>query len=260
MQAEPDMGSFSHIWTCAKFYGAFGWLCAKEAAENTLSQANAVAAIGGSGLLLGALWFWGLKMEAPTDVLGTLELTIVFAVGSTILAYMVIFFVRWLGAPARLYAKLKSTIPVIPESDIDVKLGDKIAYEAGLTDTEGKELQGGAFFAVRVSNRGNRFLQNCQICFGPKDQFNYPVCRPFDLRRGEYKELPVLRIRESKERVYAILYFLNANKEWKIVSGGSGWLPEPGSYEIRVLSTDSHPATLDVELSHSDKWMLSECN
>ncbi len=90
-----------------KIYRDFCRLRAKEAALGTISRANAMAGIPGAALLLAFLWFWGLNMDAPKDVVGTLALAVAFAVGSTALAWIAIFTIRWFGAPARLDEELR---------------------------------------------------------------------------------------------------------------------------------------------------------
>jgi hypothetical protein len=69
----------------------------------------------------------------------------------------------------------KKLIP--EESDIDIALRDGWAYESGLVDAEGRSLPPARTFVVRISNRGGKFLEKCQITFGPKQSnphFSYP--------------------------------------------------------------------------------------
>jgi hypothetical protein len=88
-----------------KFYLSFYWDCAKEAAEGSAARANAVAGLLGALILWLLLLWWGLKIDAPHSVTGHLELGVVAAFASIILAWFVIIILRLLGAPARLYLK-----------------------------------------------------------------------------------------------------------------------------------------------------------
>jgi hypothetical protein len=168
------------------------------------------------------------------------------------------------SGPAQLYRQLEATIPPPQISGIELILHDNNMWlEGGLKDAEGHDLPDAMIFRVRSTNVGNKFLQQCQVTFGQKDRYSYPVSGHFDLRRGEYKDIPFLRINHLSDNPHPFIYFLNS--DWQIDTGGPRWLVPPSIYEIRVLSADTHPASLNVELSvnqlplHPPEWKLAVC-
>jgi hypothetical protein len=197
-------------------------------------------------------------IEAPTTYWGASGLNFLSAVGSVILAVFVIFIGRLITAPARIYAELKATIPPVLKSDIDLAIDNIWAFETITVDADGHKLPHARLLCVRVSNAGDKFLQKCQITFGPKGCHN-PVSGYFDLRRGESKSVPVLRMNCNSKDPRPFLYFLR-DTDWQIEAGGPKSWPNPGIYEIIALSADTHPATLGVKLSQTNEnWELTEC-
>jgi hypothetical protein len=243
----------------------FQWFCIKDAWRGCWTKANEMGGLLGAGILWAVLFFLSPRLrenqliEAPTTYLGVAGFTFLSAVGSVTLAFFVIFIARFVTAPARLYAELKATIPPVLKSDIHLLLDNEIAYEGGLVDAGGNGLPPAKIFSVRVSNAGDKFLQRCQITFGLKARFNYPVSGCFDLRIGEYKDLPVLRINHQSATPRPFVYFLR-DTDWKILTDGPSWLPGQGTYEIQALSADTDPATIEVELSRGNgEWKLISC-
>jgi hypothetical protein len=146
-----------------------------------------------------------------------------------------------------------------PASDMAISLDGQI-YES-FTDENNELLPSSLSFALRLINRGDKFLKNCQITFG-LGHARYPVSNCFDLRRGEQICRPFLRTKDlpidHRENRHALVYFLN-NETWKIMADGPAWLAAPGLYEIEVLSADTAPASLLVKLSKGeDGWKLEE--
>jgi hypothetical protein len=211
----------------------------KYAASGSVSKANAWAPVGGAILLWVGAYLIGYDVVIP----GTLGKGIVIFLFCLAAAWVVIFFGKLFYWP---YQKIAS-LNVYSDSDLLLVLDDKPAFES-LTDAEGNELHNGMIFCARVTNGGEKFLQKCQITFGIKGQFSYLVTAPFDLRPGEHREWGVLRVRSLPPEVRAVVYsFLPDEK--KIQATSPAWLPKPGIYEIRALSADTKPATLDVRLN-----------
>jgi hypothetical protein len=240
----------------------FYWSCFRSAFKGSIELANAWAPILGAIIIWGVLRFGGYRMMLPE----TFGQGIILSMLCLIAAWISLLMVRFIFAGPRLWgleknarkaaenelAELKSE-----KSDIDLILHKDMAYESGLVDVNGNQLPPAKVFIVRITNGGDKFLQKCQITFGQKGRFNYPVSGCFDLRRGEYKDLAVLRVNYRGEDSRAFVYFLQSI-DWKISVDGPSWLPGPGIYEIRALSADTHPAALDVELSRTgSEWGLA---
>jgi hypothetical protein len=248
---------------CAMEIVRFYCKCARYAWAGSWSRANSTAAVGGGIILAIASHYWGLKMDAPTSIQGVIAFGVGVTVASIAVMWVLIYFGRFVAAPARLYRQLEATIPPPQISDIELILHDNMWLEGGLKDAEGHDLPDAMLFRVRLTNVGNKFLQQCQVTFGLKDRYSYPVSGYFDLRRGEYKDIPVLRINHLSDDPHAFVYFLNS--DWQIDSGAPKWLVPPSIYEIRVLSADTHPTSLNVELSanplppHRPEWKLVAC-
>jgi hypothetical protein len=142
-------------------------------------------------------------------------------------------------------------------SDMRISLHVGTVFEGGLTDADGESLPSNIAFLARISNNRDKFLEKCQIVFGIKDQFHYPVCAPFDLRHGENRDFPVMRVENTGQERRAFVYFLR-NSDWKIDTAGPSWILGAGIYEIKVFSANTSPASLSVQLSKTDeKWILT---
>jgi hypothetical protein len=83
-------------------YLRFWWECAREAWHGSWSRANALATIFGGAILAAIAWWLGLTKEAPLSIEGIVGFTLLTGVLSLLSAWIVIFIVRLLGAPARL--------------------------------------------------------------------------------------------------------------------------------------------------------------
>lgn len=157
---------------------------------------------------------------------------------------------------ARVAADIQVRALTSRQSDIQVSLNDKYAFGAGNIDIHGKALPPAKMFTVHMLNRGEKFLQQCQLTFGNQGQTGTFVSAPFDLRRGEQKDMPVLHIINSSEGAHAIVAgYAQRDGKWGIVPGG--WLPKPGTYEVQALSADTEPATLSVTLRDNPEWALT---
>ena len=154
------------------------------------------------------------------------------------------------------------------KSDIAIGIHDGLAYEE-LFDEEGLRLPPTKSFVARLTNKGEKFLEKCQICFGMgiDKQSNYPTTKYFELRPGETKNLPILRVKDVAQRQrndqddrHALLYILRGmDGDWKITRGGPALCVPPGLHQLSVFSADTGAATIDVELSKSDQgWNLRE--
>jgi hypothetical protein len=232
--------------------------CLKDAWAGSLEIANAWSWLLGPLLLLLASWLLGYPLPLP-DRLDLYALQFSFAMLAS--AWIAVFLLRLVCAPPRLYAQLQAKIPTPPRSDIGLALFDSVAWESGLLDAAGQELPAAKVFHVRVKNNADKFLEKCQLVFGQKDRLHYPVSGIFDLRSGEYRDLPVIRMNLRDHRPF--MYFLDG-PDWKVSPSGPSWLLAPGKYEIRVLSANTSPASLDVDLSGSlmspeEEWKLAQC-
>jgi hypothetical protein len=83
-------------------YLHFWWECAREAWHGSWSRANALATIFGGAILAAIAWWLRLTKEAPSSIEGTVGFALLTGVLSLLSAWIVIFIVRLLGAPARL--------------------------------------------------------------------------------------------------------------------------------------------------------------
>jgi hypothetical protein len=82
-------------------YLRFWWECAREAWHGSWSRANNLATIFG-GAILAASAGLGLTKEAPSSIEGSVVFALFTGILSLLLAWIFIFIVRLLGAPARL--------------------------------------------------------------------------------------------------------------------------------------------------------------
>jgi hypothetical protein len=83
-------------------YLHFWWECAREAWHGSWSRANALATIFGGAILAATAWWLGLTKEVPSSIEGAVGFALLTGVLSLLSAWIVIFIVRLLGAPARL--------------------------------------------------------------------------------------------------------------------------------------------------------------
>jgi hypothetical protein len=223
----------------------------KYAVKGSISKANAWAPVGGALVLWAGAYLGGYYIVIP-DTLGK---GIVIFLCCLSAAWIVIFFGKLIYWP---YQKLATLIPH-SKSNLLLALDDRPAFEGGLADAEGNELPSGMVFHVRVTNCGEKLLQRCQITFGVKENFSYLVTAPFDLRQGEHRDLGFLRVRSLWPESRAVVHIFGPDDR-KIPANSPAWLPKPGVYEIKALSADTKPATLDVELSRTDAgWSLAPC-
>lgn len=194
-------------------------------------------------------------------------------IGGTIaivLAFPFIYGWKFFTVPAKLEAEAKSTISSlnlqIEELEAAAKSGMKLclhegfAYEAGRATGRGMELPPAQTYGLRVSNPGGKAFHNCQLSIGQGSSFSYLICAPFDLRPGEYKDLPIIRIWHSAERrpVHVYCYYYR-NDQWCI----SDAIPMlgPGIYDLTAFASNSYPALLSISLSiNEDGWTLTPCN
>jgi len=181
-------------------------------------------------------------------------------------AWVIIFVVRLVGAPVRVYAALQATIPPERKSDIEIALNDGAAFESPRTDAEGNELPATMVFHARVTNTGEKFLEKCQVAIGREGAVPYPVSGLFDLRSEEPKNVAIVHLDNNRgPGNRAFIYMLQPNDQ-KIMANGPSLLLSPGEYDVRVFSAGSAPAVLRVNLEADfDKgrphnWRMSACN
>jgi hypothetical protein len=191
----------------------FYWQCVVHAWRGCWTSANERAGLLGAGIFWVLLWISSNRLaerqliEAPITYWGVAGFSLASAVASVSLTFLVIFAARLIVAPASLYYDLQKSIPLAPKSDMSISLHDGLAYEADLKDCVGNDLPAAMAFCLRVENIGGKFLQKCQITFGVPNQFHYPVSSHFDLRHGEYRDIPFLRVKDEVNS-RAFVYFL----------------------------------------------------
>ena len=78
------------------------------------------------------------------------------------------------------------------------------------------------------------------------------MSKPFDLRPGEPKDIPTIRLKKRIPRLRAFIYFLQQDN-WEISPDGPALLLGPGRYQIKVLSAEASPVILDAHLSKHPK-------
>jgi hypothetical protein len=83
-------------------YLHFWWRCARQAWHASWSRANALATIFGGAILAAIAWWLGLTKEAPSSIEGNVGFALLTGVLSLLSAWIAIFVVGLLGAPARL--------------------------------------------------------------------------------------------------------------------------------------------------------------
>jgi hypothetical protein len=106
----------------------FWWYCIVHAWRGCWTRANEQYGIFGGILLAGALYLLRERsvIGAPTTIWGTALLTVLMAVASIILAFLVIFVTRLILAPARLYWAERKKV-----DDFELKFQ---AVDSGLPD------------------------------------------------------------------------------------------------------------------------------
>jgi hypothetical protein len=223
---------------------SFYWLCIRDAASGSLNRSNAWSAVLGP-LILGLLAYWlGYSVVLPDEV--GLKLVVVAALFVTV-AWPVVFAIRLLGAPARLYEALRAKLPQPIRTDLELRLNDGAAHEGRAATVSGSAHQETITFLVRVTNVGGKFLRHCQVSVVVGNN-PYPVSRNFDLRQGETIDLPTIRVSYRATDPRAFVYFLSS-ENWKVLDGAPALLLGPGGYEIQVISADTSPAVLPIEVT-----------
>lgn len=142
-----------------------------------------------------------------------------------------------------------------------ITLHDGPAYEAGLKDANGNSLPDDWVFLARLIG-GDKSLTKCQIVLEDRNGHNFTVSKPFDIRAGEQKDLPILRFKNKDPRDRRAFIYMLRPDDWEISPDGPALLIGSERYRIKVLSAESTPAILDVHLSKHPKvegqWILEE--
>ncbi len=233
------------MWAIINFYRK----CANAAWSGSWGQANTFGAVFGGIALAAALYLWGPKVNAPASIQGAVAFACGTTVASIVCLWALIYLARFFDAPRRLYFELEKVIPVPARSDIAIHLHSGLAW---IADRDLKsEIAGHMAFVAGISNVGDKLLRDCQIHFD-----DARVSGRFELRIGEEKEFPVLHLSGANQITRAIIYFID-DRTGEVSPGAAGWLPAPGIHHITVLSADTAPATLDVELTRQGgSWDL----
>jgi len=166
------------------------------------------------------------------------------------------------GEELRLPPAPRPVLPAITvrqHDPLQVRLHDQV-YETEAVDTTGDRLPASRAYVARIANRGDKPVHRCQLFFVNKMHIQV-VSGPFDLRPGEHRDLPVLRVIDEADEPHALLYFLD-RETWAVAEGQAAWLPEPGRFKVKVMSADAPATSLDVKLSRSAgrplAWTLVE--
>ena len=264
--------------------------CARDAWRRSWDAANAwpaallLALYGGARLA-------GYTISLPGDGPGT---SLAVAMVVVIAAWIAVFLVQMIAAPPRLAAQLQAQIapprfdqpridharPDLPQASLqpvdppkaslpkpqkrrapvlDVRLQDQV-QEVGAVDVAGEILPASRAYMARITNRGDRPLTRCQLFFGNATHIQV-VSGPFDLAPGDHRDLPVLRIIDSSDEPHALAYYLDPDT-WQVAAGQAAWVPDPGTFKIKVLSADTAQVSRKVDLSGSstapEAWTLIE--
>jgi hypothetical protein len=212
----------------------------------------------------------GYTLSVPGDGPGTdLAATMAFLVA----AWSAVFLVQFVAAPPRLAAQLQAPV-ALPRLDspqvlrqhieppkisapkapkrrppvLDVRLHDQV-QEVGALDVAGEVLPASRAYMARISNRGDRPLHRCQLFFGNATHIQV-VSGPFDLAPGDHRDLPVLRVIDRSDEPHALAYYLDPDT-WQVAEGQAAWVPDPGTFKVKVLSADTAQVALKVDLSGS---------
>jgi hypothetical protein len=144
---------------------------------------------------------------------------------------------------------------------LTITLHDGPAYEAGLRDADGDTLPDDWVFLAHLIG-GDRSLTKCQIFLEDWHGHDFVVSKPFDLRPGEPKDVPVMRFKNKNPRDCRAFVYMLRPDDWEILPGGPAAILGPERYRIKVLSAEAAPAILDVHLSKHPKldgqWILEE--
>jgi hypothetical protein len=107
---------------------------------------------------------------------------------------------------------------------------------------------------------GDKSLSKCQLILEDGRGHPHVIGKPFDLRSGEPKMVPLIRYRktDNPQECRAFIPMLRDNGDWT----GGNLLLGPDRYTIKVLSQEERPATLNVQLSKHPTslgdWVLEE--
>jgi hypothetical protein len=259
--------------------------CARDAWRRSWDAANAwpaallLALYGGARLA-------GYTISLPGEGPGT---SLAAAMVVVIAAWIAVFLVQMIAAPPRLAAQLQARIaqPRIDQSRtdqpqaslqrvvppkvslpkpqkrrapvLDVRLQDQV-QETGAVDVAGEILPAARAYMTRITNRGDKPLTRCQLFFGNATHIQV-VSGPFDLAPGDHRDLPVLRVIDRSDEPHALAYYLDPDT-WQVAEGQAAWVPDPGTFKIKVLSADPAQVALKVDLSGSstapEAWTLIE--
>lgn len=284
MNKEEDVGGL-------KFYGR----CFKDAWRSSWDLANVWLP-----LVLVVVFYGALRLTGHEPVLPDFfeRNTLALAAAYVIAAWLVVFAVRLIAAPPRLYAELHARPPVValpapllalpgpapvvasaeapvegaveaptpaaapkpaPTPVLDVRLADQI-HETGMLDAIGEVMPAARAYVARVANRSTRTVHRCQLFVGNPTHIQV-VSGPFDLEPGQHRDLPVLRVIDQSDEPHALAYYLES-ETWQVAPGQAAWLPEPGRFKVKVLSADAPTAALQVDLACSttkpEAWTLIE--
>jgi hypothetical protein len=257
----------------------FQWLCIKDAWRGCWTRANETAGLLGAGILWLLLFFLSPRLrehgviDAPTTYLGVAGLTFLSAAVSVILAFFVIFIGRLITAPVRLYFGAQREIETLREaltkpSEISLSLEPQWAIE-GLTSAARIKTYKTLF--VSAENVGAHHLRDCQITMtfstreiaDIQDSHFHPVSKIFNLRQGERKQIPVIRVPFDldEDNSGRIFLFHEIEGRWSRDDDISLVISE-GEHEffVKALSADSKPAHLKFKFVFDGvEWGTRPC-
>jgi hypothetical protein len=99
-------------------------------------------------------------------------------------------------------------------------------------------------YLAHIENLTDSTIHNFQLSLA-----FYLVCAPFDLRPGERKDVPVIRVLLDAENYPAAVYPYHKDGANWTRSGTFSWLIEEGSYELKLLADNLYPLTTKFTLT-----------
>jgi hypothetical protein len=158
---------------------------------------------------------------------------------------------EWSKAPPPLRSQNKAALTI--------KVHEGVAYDGDATDSAGRLMPGYWVFLGELTG-GDSSLSRCQIILENGRGHKHVISKPFDLRPGEPKIMPLIRYRktDNSQECRAFIYMCRDDGErtqGNLILG-------PDRYTIKVLSKEAQPVTIDVQLSKhptsAGEWILEE--
>jgi hypothetical protein len=142
-------------------------------------------------------------------------------------------------------------LSIKPSSDLTVAVTEGMGLCA---ETDQAPLRPTKTIMVRVKNVGNKLICGCQVAI-IDGLTPYFVTTPFDLKIGEHMDFPIIHIPLSMPEQPEIRSLFKGETR-----SSYACILDEGNYEIKVLSADSYPCSMDVTMKKdSMTWILTQC-